>query len=160
MTPPTVHLALMRALVALWSGSVDASVSFGEPVALQSGHFLAVGVTDPDAAGKSSAASSTIDWASSMTPDGFAESGDLMCAIVAIDGSDDLEAVADAAYSILADAVNAIRDNYTATNGTNLLGVPGLWELRPSSVELSVLAPGEYGATAYLLARFAYQALT
>lgn len=160
MTSPTVHLSLLRALYALWSGSVSASVSFGEPVALQSGNFLAVGVTDPEAAGKSSAASATIDWASTMTPDGYAESGEVACAVVVIDGSDDLEPVADAAYGILAEAVELIRNNYTATNGTDLLGVTGLWELRLASVELSVLAPGEYGATAYLLFRLAYQALT
>lgn len=157
---PTTQLALLKALVSLFTSSLDASVSFGEPLELQSGDYLAVGVTDPEAAGKSSAASSSIDWATVMSPDGYSESGEIMCAAISTAGTDDLETVADSAYAILAAAVNAIRSNYTATNGTNLLGVPGLWELRLSSVELPVLAPGEFNATAYLLFRFSFQALT
>ena len=157
---PTVQLALLKALVDLFKGVTFASVSFGEPVALQSGDFLAVGISDPEAGGRSSAASSSIDWSTSMTPDGYAESGEIMCAAISVSGSDDLELAAESAYAILSAAVGAIRDNYTATQGTNLLGVEGLWELHLSSVELPVLVPGEFGATAYLLFRLAFQALT
>ena len=157
---PTVQLDLLKALVSLLGNLPDVNVSFGEPRALQSGDTLAVGVTDPEAAGKSSAASSTITWGTSMTEDGYAESGEVMLAAVSTSGGNDLTEVADRVYRILGEVVAAIRSNYAATNGQNLLGVAGLWELRLSAVDLPVLAPGEYGATAYLLFRLAYQALT
>lgn len=152
----SVAWSLTKALRDLLSSKLEASVSIGLPNGMSSGDYVALAVTDPEAAGRpASAYTSDFEWADSVAPTDLKVSGEVSLAIVAVRGDDDLEAACDAVEAILDQIDAEVRG---AWSSHDLLGVPGLWDLRLSSTEANT-TPLDGASFAYLLARYTFQAL-
>ena len=145
---------LLSALVTAFSAATSAEVTRGLPVGISSGDYLGVGVTDPTATRPVSAITSTIEWSGTIPEGGFDESGEVAVAAVAVRGSDDLAEPTAAVYALLAAVVGYLRTHWTPSD---LLGVSGLWDLKPTDTDLQTLQD-ENGAAAYLLIRFSFRA--
>ena len=147
---------LLQAMVERFGAGLDASVSMGMPTGTESGDYLGVGVTDPEAAGRpASAYNSSIEWSTSIAPDGpFDEVGEVSLAAVSVRGDDELDQAIKAVHDIFDQVVAVTREQWA---DHDMFGVPGLWDLKPSGAELNT-AQLDIGATAYLLIRFSFQA--
>lgn len=148
---PDLIAALVAQLTTVLPG---VSVTTGLDSGIRSGPALAVGVIDPEAKTPTTGATSTIEWSTSMSTDGFNESGDLSLAAIVTSGSTDLEDAISQAYGILSDVIGYLRSSWS---NHDLLGVEGLWDLHVTSTELTP-ALSDSGCVAYLLFHLAFQA--
>ena len=147
--------ALAAALLPI-GDVIDAEVGFGNQVDLSSRDFLGILATDPGSTRPTSGAMGSTDWRTSMTRDGFDDSGTIALAAWASSGSQAMAEVVDRVFAIRDAVGQFVIDNYA---DQNVLGVVGLWELHLGSYELQTY-PAEGGATAYLLFTLVYQATT
>ena len=152
----SVGWQLLEALRELFDARLDASVSMGLPTGIESGDYIGVGVSDPMAAGSpASAFSSSLEWASSIAPTGpFSESGEVALAAFASRSDDELAEAVEGVWAIYTQMVGVLRESWS---DHDLLGVVGLWDLKPAGVELNT-AQLDGQAVAYLLIRWSFQA--
>ena len=152
----SVGWQLLEALRERFDARLDASVSMGLPTGIESGDYVGVGVSDPEAAGRpASAFTSSLEWAASIAPTGpFSESGEVALAAVASRSDGELNDAIEGVWAIYTQMVAVLRELWS---DHDLLGVVGLWDLKPSGVELNT-AQLDGQAVAYLLIRFSFRA--
>lgn len=148
---------LLAALQSAFASALDGvEVGRGLRAGISSVDYLGLGVVDPDATRSTASVTSTIDWVTTVQTGGFDETGEVACAALAVRSTDDVATATDAAYAIFDQVVDHLRNNWQPNA---ILGIPGLWDLHPSSTEL-VTVQTDAGATAYLLFRLAFQVRT
>ena len=152
----SVGWQLLEALRERFDARLDASVSMGLPTGIESGDYVGVGVSDPEAAGRpASAFTSSLEWAASIAPTGpLSESGEVALAAVASRSDGELNDAIEGVWAIYTQMVAVLRELWS---DHDLLGVVGLWDLKPSGVELNT-AQLDGQAVAYLLIRFSFRA--
>ena len=152
----SVGWQLLEALRERFNARLDASVSMGLPTGIESGDYVGVGVSDPEAAGRpASAFNSSMEWSTSIAPEGpFDEDGEVSLAAVASRSDDELPEAIKSVYAIFNQMLAVLRELWS---DHDLLGVVGLWDLKPAGVELNT-AQLDGQAVAYLLIRWSFQA--
>lgn len=149
---------LIDALVAHAESMVDATVSDGLPLEYGTGTYLCIGVDDWDAGANTDAGSSTKSWSTSSDRR-QEETGSITAMAWAQDGSYESKTVRDQVFEVLNTIDAWLRAQVNSTSGPNLLGVPGLWDVRTGGVERFNQVMTEEGARAVLRFSISFQAV-
>lgn len=149
IVPATIDKLVALSLATL--GPLGVNVSDSDPIAMDVGDWLCIGVEDPEGPTPHHTADSSQEWSGATRALGLDETAFITCSAIAWSGDDDVKTVRDRVYAILAGLTALIREDPR-------LGIPGVVRIVVASTDLTQGVAAEGGTFARLVFRLAVKA--
>lgn len=146
---PDLIDALVSQMTDRFSNDSQVLVQDGLPTSWEIGHWLYVGISDPESTTPTPAATATQEWPLA-TATGRNESGTLTLVVYVLDGDASMKGARDSAFAILAEVQDVLRE------GTRL-GIPGMVRTNFTGIDYDQ-GQTEDGALAIITARVEFAA--